>query len=102
MNKWKERCSTICSCEADIVVYYCNDTECPNNKADPLYCIHCLTESEKHAHLKPPLIYDKIMTLDAAWNTKKERANKIRAAATQRYSELETLVHYFDHEMLIV
>ena len=102
VNMWKERCTTTCSCNEDMVVYFCNDDQCPNNKTDPLFCIHCFAANEKHKHVKPPLIYDKLIDLDSAWNIQKERANKIRAAATQRYSELETLVHYFEHEMLIV
>ena len=64
MNAWKERCSTICSCGEDIVVYYCNDSQCPYNKTDPLYCVPCLANCAKHEHLRPPMIYDKIMELD--------------------------------------
>ena len=60
VNMWKERCTTMCSCGEDIVLYYCNDLQCPNNKKDPLYCTNCLAAFENHQHNKPPLIFDKI------------------------------------------
>ena len=45
---------------------------------------------------------EKITELDAAWNTQKEAFNRITTRATERYQELDTLINYFEHEMLIV
>ena len=40
--------------------------------------------------------------LDGAWNSFKETINRISTKATERIQELEPLIHYFEHEMLIV
>ena len=99
---WKERCTIMCSCGDDIVNFYCNVKECPYNKSDPLFCISCISTCVKHDHTKPPMIYDKIMELDKAWNSQKEAFRKVNESAIQSYKELEPLIHYFEHEMLII
>ena len=76
LNMWKDRCTIMCSCGEDIVAFFCNDLECPNNKADPLFCNSCALNSDKHDHRKPPMIIDKINVLDGAWNKFKETINK--------------------------
>ena len=84
----------MCSCKEDIVVYYCNDLQCPNNQTNPMYCVICQGDYDKHKH-KCSLIFDKITELDSAWNTQKEAFNRITTGATQRYSDLEVLINYF-------
>ena len=42
------------------------------------------------------------MELDKAWNSQKEALRKVNESAIQSYKELEPLIHYFEHEMLIV
>ena len=66
-----------------------------------MYCNTCLTDFEKHKH-KCSFILDKITELDAAWNTQKEAFNRITTGAAERYQKQETLITYFEHEMLIV
>ena len=48
------------------------------------------------------MIYDKIMEMDKAWNIQKEAYYKVNTGAIERYKELEPLIRYFEHEMLIV
>ena len=85
IDLWKERCSIQCSCaERDIVIYYCNELQCPNH-GDPLYCTQCAVEGEKHDHKKPPLIIDEIMKIDKDWNSLKERFSEILTQADSRY-----------------
>ena len=76
LNMWKDRCSIMCSCGEDIVAFFCNDLECPNNKTDPLFCTSCGMSGDKHFHRKPPMIIDRINVLDGAWNKFKETINK--------------------------
>ena len=101
MNAWKERCLTMCSCGEDIVVYQCIDSQCPYNMTDPLFCVPCLANFDKHQHNRPPMIYDKIMELDKEQNNQKEAFKGITERATERYKEFEPLIRYFEHEMLI-
>ena len=102
INAWKERCSIMCSCGEDIVAYYCNDSQCPHNQSDPLYCNQCAIGCEKHEHIRPPMIFDKMRELDSTWTTLKEDYFQITSKSSDRYHELEPLINYFEHEMLIV
>ena len=81
LNMWKDRCSIMCSCGEDIVSYYCNDLECPNNKIDPLFCSPCGMGGDKHDHRKAPMIIDRINELDGDWNRFKETINRISTKA---------------------
>ena len=94
--EWKERCNLMCSCGEDTVIYYCNDTKCPHNKTDPLFCVPCISAGDKHEHVKPPLIYDKIMELDKSWSKIKEAFIKLTAASIQSYKVLQPLILYFE------
>ena len=102
IREWKDRCSIMCSCGEEIVAYYCNDSQCPYNKSDPLYCSQCVATCEKHEHIRPPMIFDKMRELDQIWTTLKEDYNTITSKSSGRYHELEPLINYFEHEMLIV
>ena len=48
------------------------------------------------------MIIDKVLELDKACNNQKEAFERVTQGATLRYQELETIINYFEHEMLIV
>ena len=43
LNQWKEIADK-CSNHMEPVIYYCDQITCPNNTAQPLYCLQCLSE----------------------------------------------------------
>ena len=43
---------------------------------------------------------DKITEIDAAWNKQKEDFKRITTEATEKYRKQETLINYFEEEML--
>ena len=48
------------------------------------------------------MIFDKMRELDSTWTTLKEDFFRITSKSSERYHQLEPLINYFEHEMLIV
>lgn len=96
---WNDLCTIMCSCGEYTVAYYCNDSQCPHNKSDPLYCSQCAINCLKHEHIKPPMMIDRIAELTSKWSALKEDSCKTTQDASDRYGCLETLIKYFEEKM---
>ncbi|TNV82449.1 hypothetical protein FGO68_gene4124 [Halteria grandinella] len=91
---------SICSCQRERAIYYCNEPSCPSKSTQPYYCDECAEMvEEKHPHA-PKKIVREISTYSQEWLTVKRAISSNVKEAEQRFGEQGALIRYLERALI--
>lgn len=86
-----------CICKREIVVYFCEQADCPNNKSQPYYCLFC-QDDRKHVHFGVRIAKE-VDGLKLKWKAFIERVSKAGEAAKNLYEPMSPLIEHLESQM---
>ncbi|TNV79889.1 hypothetical protein FGO68_gene6727 [Halteria grandinella] len=91
---------SLCSCQRERAIYYCNEPSCPSKTTQPYYCDECAEMvEEKHPHA-PKKIVREISTYSQEWLTVKRAISSNVKEAEQRFVEQGALIRYLERALI--